>query len=387
MKRIYFIDWLRIIAIMVVFIFHNSRFFDTLYWHVKNPQQSEGVLMFVGFINIWIMPLFFLLAGAAGSFGINKPFGKYSISKILRLLVPYVMGVLLLIPPQKFLEAVTQHQYTQGYFGFLGEYFSGGIINYQMGFTPCWIGAMAYHLWFLGHLFVISVALYPILKYLSGKGTVIINHIYSRLSFYGGLLLLFIPVAIVRILLRKSFPEYTNWSDLAIFGTYFLLGFVLTQKETFKQYMVRDRFPALIIAICCTFAYFASYALKGTFLHDMFHDNQKFVPYMVGEATSALLTWSWLVFIMGLGVKYLNKEGSLRKPLNEAVLPFYILHQTVILIIGYFVVQWDWNNWAKFFIIFSCSLLITVAVYTFLIKPFNGVRFLFGMSKKEVELK
>jgi glucans biosynthesis protein C len=382
MKRIYFIDWLRILAIAMVFIFHNCRFFDTLDWHVKNAQQSQGVLIFVGFINIWIMPLFFLLSGASGIFGMNKSFGKYSFSKTMRLLVPYVMGVVLLIPPQKYLEAVTHYHYTPNFLHFLGVYFSGGIVNYPMGFNSLWIGAIAYHLWFLGHLFVISLVLYPVMKYLAGKGAGIIEWVYRKLSFYGGLILLFVPVAIVRILLKKSFPDYTGWADLAIFGMYFLYGFILMKKEGFRGYFLRDRLPALITGVVLTSAYFLSFGMKGTLLNEIFQNNKVYGFYMFQESMGALASWSCLIVIMGMGIKYLDKEASARTKLNEAVLPFYILHQTVILTIGFFVVQWDWNNWAKFFTIASSSLLITVAIYTFLIKPLNGVRFFFGMSRK-----
>jgi hypothetical protein len=98
---------------------------------------------------------------------------------------------------------------------------------------------------------------------------------------------------------------------------------------------------------------------------------------------SALVTLSWLLFIMSLGIRFLNRESGVREPLNEAVLPFYILHQTVILIIGYFVVQWDWNNWIKYVTIASSSFFVTVVMYLFAVKPFNAVRFLFGMNKKQ----
>ena len=208
--------------------------------------------MFVGFVNIWIMPLFFLLSGAAGIFGIKRSFREYSASKILRLLVPYIMGVIILIPPQKYLEALSQHHYTGNYLSFLGEYFSGGIFNYPIGFSSAWIGVIAYHLWFLGHLLVISLAMYPLLRYLSEKGGVIIEKIYKWVSFRGGLLLLFIPVAVIRILLKKSFPDYTSWADLAIFSMYFLLGFIVTKKNGFNNYFIRDRWVALFIGFVLT---------------------------------------------------------------------------------------------------------------------------------------
>lgn len=379
MKRIYFIDWLRIVAIVLVFLFHNAHFFDTMYWHVKNPQQSEAPLLFVGFLNIWIMPLFFFLAGSAAVFGSNKPFPKFVWGKVTRLLIPFVVGILILIPPQKYLEQVYHHQYASGYLRYLTEYFSGGIVNYPIGFSIGWFGMLGYHLWFLGHLFVISLMLYHLLKFLSAKGNYMIEWIYKRLSFGGGMILLFIPVAVVRILLKKHFPEYTSWGDFAMFSVYYLIGFVVMKNEGFRAYFVRDRYPALWIALVFTVAYFMSFGMKGTF-YDLFQNKEMYGCYLFQEAVGALTTWSWLTFIMALGIQYLDKETPKRKLLNEAVLPFYILHQTVILIVGYFVGQWDWSMWNKFFMITSTSFLIIVVVYRFCIQPFKWTRFLFGME-------
>lgn len=206
MKRIYYLDWLRILAILTVFFFHTSHFFDPLYWHVKNPVKSEPVLLFLGFVNLWIMPLFFLLSGASGIFSARKPFLSFLKGKTLRLVVPYVVGVLVLIPPQKYVEGLSNHTFSGGYLAFLQGYFSGGMFNYPMGFSLSWTGAISYHLWFLGHLFLISVLLFPAMRYIDNNAEYILNRIYRATSFSGGAILMFIPIALVRILLKKHFP-------------------------------------------------------------------------------------------------------------------------------------------------------------------------------------
>jgi len=62
--RVYFVDWLRVLAMFSVFLFHNARFFDTGGWHVKNGTTDFTATVLVGFMSIWMMPLFFILAGA-----------------------------------------------------------------------------------------------------------------------------------------------------------------------------------------------------------------------------------------------------------------------------------------------------------------------------------
>lgn len=382
MQRIYYIDWLRILAILTVFFFHTSHFFDPMYWHVKNPQQSESVLMFLGFVNLWIMPLFFFLSGASGVFGARKPFLSFLKSKTLRLLVPYVMGILLLIPPQKYVEVLGNNKFSGGYFDFLQTYFSGGMFNYHIGFTPGWIGMIGYHLWFLGHLFLISILFYHLMKYLDTKGERIMSAINRMTSFTGGPVLLFVPVAIAGILLKKHFPDYTSWADFAKYALFFFLGFLCTNNEGLKQSFQKSRFLALGIGLVLTVMYFASFAVKESTFGQLFQNNQVYGFYAFQEVAGALVTWCWLIFIVATGMKCLNRDSKYRQSLNEAVLPFYILHQTVLLLIGYVVVQWNWSNWGKFGFIAVSALFTISVVYMLVIKPFNFSRFLFGMSKK-----
>lgn len=382
MKRIYYIDWLRILAIITVFFFHTSHFFDPMYWHVKNPVKSESVLPFLGFIFIWIMPLFFFLSGASGIFSIRKSFQSFLKGKTMRLLIPFVVGALLLIPPQKYVEGLSNHTFSGGYLDFLQGYFTGGMFNYHIGFNISWTGIISYHLWFLGHLFLISILLFPLMRYIDSYGELILNRISKMTSFTGGALLMFIPIAISRILLKKHFPDYTGWCDFAMYAIYFLWGFIYTHHDGLKETIIKSRFVALAIGSVLFVVYIASFAVKETPFGQLFQNNQVYGYYMFQEALGALATWCWLIFWVAMGMKYLNKESKYRQPLNEAVLPFYILHQTVLLLIGYIVVQWDWSSWGKFGFIAISTLFTIAVIYMLAIKPFNFSRFIFGMSKK-----
>jgi len=382
MKRIYYIDWLRILAIITVFFFHTSHFFDPIYWHVKNPVKSESVLLFLGFVNLWIMPLFFFLSGASGMFGIQKSFQSFLKGKTLRLLIPYIVGALVLIPPQKYVEGLSNHTFSGGYFEFLQRYFTGGMFNYPVGFDTLWIGAISYHLWFLGHLFLISILLFPLMKYIDSKGEHLLNRVSQATSFRGGAILLCIPVAIAGVVLKRHFPSYTSWCDFTKYALFFLLGFLYTRHEGLKETILKSRFIALAIGSILFVLYIFSFSVKETTFGQLFQNNQVYTYYLFQESASALVTWCWLIFFVAMGMKYLNNESKHRQPLNEAVLPFYILHQTVLLLIGFVVVQWDWNSWGKFGFIAASALFIIAVIYSLVIKPFNFPRFLFGMSKK-----
>jgi hypothetical protein len=96
----------------------------------------------------------------------------------------------------------------------------------------------------------------------------------------------------------------------------------------------------------------------------------------------AFNAWAWLIVICGFGSRHLNFSNRFLRYASEAVLPFYILHQTVILAIGFYVVQLDIAIWAKYLIIAAISFLAIIALYDLLVKRMNILRFLFGMKLK-----
>ena len=93
-----------------------------------------------------------------------------------------------------------------------------------------------------------------------------------------------------------------------------------------------------------------------------------------------LVAWSWLLTVLGFGMQNLNFNSPFLKYANEAVLPFYILHQTVIVVLGYFIVQWAIPDPLKFLLILILSFFVIIGLYEFVVRRFNVMRFLFGMK-------
>ena len=89
-ERIYDLDWMRIIGIIAIFIFHVSHYFGSGFWHVKNLVSSASIEYFGGFFIIWAMPLFFVISGISSNIilGFQKP-AKFVKSRVLRLLIPF----------------------------------------------------------------------------------------------------------------------------------------------------------------------------------------------------------------------------------------------------------------------------------------------------------
>ncbi|MEX1329763.1 MAG: hypothetical protein AB1Z29_23430 [Desulfobacterales bacterium] len=104
--------------------------------------------------------------------------------------------------------------------------------------------------------------------------------------------------------------------------------------------------------------------------------------YVIFNATMGIAGWSWVAFMLSLGARYLNVKNKLVTYGNEAVLPFYIFHQTIILCVGWFVIRWNMNILSKYLIIAVISFILIIVLYEMLVRPFNVMRFLFGMRPK-----
>jgi fucose 4-O-acetylase-like acetyltransferase len=151
------IDWLRVLATLAVFLFHCARFFDNEGWHVKNNQLDFGMSIFVAIVSQWLMPLYFILSGASAYYALKtRRSGVYVWERFTRLLVPLIFGILVLIPPQVYIESVsgqseTAPPFAGSFIEFYPHYFDG---FYAFGGYFAWMGL---HLWYLEVLFIFSL--------------------------------------------------------------------------------------------------------------------------------------------------------------------------------------------------------------------------------------
>jgi glucan biosynthesis protein C len=85
---------------------------------------------------------------------------------------------------------------------------------------------------------------------------------------------------------------------------------------------------------------------------------------------------------LGYAQFYLKKTPQWLRLSNELIYPFYVFHQTVIVVIGFYIISWQTAIWIKAVALFLSALLITCGICLFIIKPFNTLRFLFGLKRK-----
>jgi len=379
-SRLYYIDWLRILAMLAIFFFHTNRFFDPAGWHLKNVDQSVVSGAFTGLLDLWLMPLFFLLSGVGSWYALKfRSGGQYLFDRVKRLLIPlYTVGVFIILVPQVYFEFVTNEGYTGTFWGVIPLYLASIPDKfYASPFFNLFLG----HLWFLQFLFLISLVTLPLLMYLKSEaGQKLIERLATWCSRWGGVFLFLIPLILVRIGLMSLFAGQITWADFVYYAVFFLIGYVMPADNRFTDSFRRWGWVCLALGI-------VGWACAGLFISVLeysFQDGESFsLMFVLFQIIISVANLSWVVFILSLGVRYLNFSNKVVDYGNEAVLPFYILHQTIILGVGWFVIQWSMGIAPKYLIILALSFIGIMAIYHLLVRRINVLRFLFGMKLRK----
>jgi peptidoglycan/LPS O-acetylase OafA/YrhL len=265
-------------------------------------------------------------------------------------------------PPQVYVERLTMDGFTGNFLQFIPYYFNG---FYAFGGNFAWMGL---HLWYLMVLFVFSLITLPLL--LPGKkiGISLVSRLAVRLNNLGGLLLLFLPLAAAPFIANMVGLDITrqmgSW-DILSYLIFFIIGFMISSSNGLQETIKRHAYHILVFAFIIT--------LVG-FLLDEMH-------YLIEMIGRSLISFSWVLGLIGTGSRLLNFKNRFSDYAMEAVLPFYILHQLVIVIVGYFVVQWNVGIGLKYVVVVSSSFIVIVAIYDLLVRRLPWLRFLFGMRR------
>jgi glucan biosynthesis protein C len=375
-ERLFYLDWLRVLAVLTVFAFHTLRPFDLTYWHVKNTQQSLVITILLFFFSQWGMVLFFVLSGAACWFALRSRSGRQFLrERSLRLLVPLVAGFVLFSPLQAYLEALNHGTFAGTFLQFVPWFFE----HIQISWHAPWISS-PYHLWFLEFLWVYAVITLPLFLFLRGaRGSHLIDKLAAWCERPGGIFLFIVPIALIRMTLAAAFPGEHDWAEVVYYLTFFVYGYLLLSRPSFLEAIRRQGWIALGIGILC-------FALIGATYAAGYLETWASSSYTPGAVLYQLLlsifTWAWIVFVLSCGIRWLNFNTKRLPEANEAVLPFYVLQQPAIVLIAFYVVQWDMGILPKWLILSTLALVLTLVVYELLIRRVHAMRWLFGMKPR-----
>jgi glucan biosynthesis protein C len=369
--RRYDIDWLRILAVLLLIPFHSARIFDVFEtFYAKNAVTSEVLSYFIGFMNFWHMPLFFLIAGAATYFALGFRRGaEYGRERLKRLGIPFLFGLLVIVPPQSFYGVLTHHGEPGSLFNYYPHFFevkNGDLSGYSGGFTQG-------HLWFILLLLVFSLVALPLFAFWRTHPDFI-----KRLATFcerpGAIYVLALP-----ILVGGALPSLGGEKPF-YYIAFFILGYVLMADERFRRSVDRHMAASLILGGITLTAILALAIFKVQF--------PKYSPGgILYYAIQCFTSWFCILGFLGLAHRFLNVKNRVLAYASEAAYPFYLLHQTVIVVIGYYVVQSSLGVALKFGIIAGLSLITTLLIYDVIVRRTSVLRFLFGMKPRARVLK
>lgn len=378
-QRQTYLDWLRIISILGVLFFHSAMPYDTGdTWHIKNKETSDLMEEVVYFMHLVRMPLLFFISGTVSYYMMQKRSGLSFVGlRFRRLFIPLLVGMFIIVPPQIYMERLTQ--------GFKGDFwnFYPSVFN----FVPYPKGSFSWHhLWFIAYLFIYDLVFAPAFAWLVSPKS---ESFRTKLAFLAKgkwVYMLAVPGIIWFSLLSWKLPETNDLAHDGCFFVYWLLfvlvGFICILQPKLMDSLERNRRFALTIG-------FLSFMLLNYLRwnkiepdHANWHFHGEFF-YAAFRGLRALIGWGWVLALVGYGKHYLNYKHKVLNYLNQAVYPFYILHQTVIVILTYYIVQLNESILLKYIFTVSVTFFITVLTYHLLIRPYALTRFLFGMKPKD----
>jgi len=370
LQRRYELDWLRVLVILVIFVFHSGRFFDQMSWHVKSAVIYSGVQAWSLFLLGWLMPMIFVISGASLFYAIGKgSFSGFARDKVLRLLIPFVVGMFTHVALQVYLERITHQQFAGSFFAFYPHYFDG---LYGYGGNFAWMGL---HLWYLQVLFIFSLAAFPLFYLLKGPAHSLLTKIGNSLAVPGVILLLMVPVFWLSAALNpESFIGQRNFGGwpLPVYLLYLIYGFVIFSNVRLQEHIRKARAVylacALVVSvvICWLYGYLLPPRETPSFWHFI-------LLRIVGS-------WFWMLTFIGFSLKFLNVNNAFLKYAGDVVLPFYIMHQTMLLLIGYLILPLQIPAPVKWLLIAVITFAVVLGLYEFAVRRFNILRILFGMK-------
>jgi uncharacterized protein (DUF2147 family) len=382
----YDIDWLRILATLLLFVFHAGMIFSPApFFHIRNDELSFGWLIVCGFIGLWHMPLFFLLAGWSlhRSLSLRGPQGVAR-ERALRLFVPLVFGCLLFMPAIKYFELSSGLDLSHAGLRVSPALQSGfrliipeplpeapSFRETFVQFLPSFFTLERFtwaHLWFVAYLLTFTLLYLPAFAYLvrrpAGAARPSSALVYAPI----------VPLALVQLFLRPHWPGiqnlYDDWANFAYYTIYLFAGFLLARDSSMEEAAQREWRRALALGtVSCG-------VLLGGVLR--LYDSPSLL--LVGSAVAG---WCFVLASLGLAKRFLDSGNAALHYLSEAAFPIYILHQAAIVVPGYFILRTSLGIAAKFSLVVAVAVVLSFALYHFVVRELRVTRFLFGMRPRE----
>jgi hypothetical protein len=347
MERHYGMDWLRIGAFGLLILYHIGMMFVPWGFHVKTAEPLVWAEIPMLATNPWRLTLLFVVSDFASRalFAKSAGVGAFVRNRNARLLVPLAFAIAVIVPPQTWVELVTQHGYTHGFWHFwLHDYFRFGTLAGIV--MPTWN-----HLWFVVYLWAYTLAL-GFLVMLPGTGR--LQALFDRV--FAGSRALWLPLLFLfltqYLLFHREEDTHDLINDWIAHLQYFpalLFGFGLAQSPAAMAGLARWWKLSAALAL-------ASYAFIVAAM--LAYPDFSFPSHAVANAfriARLVEAWAAIATLIGIADRFWNRDHRWRPMLTEAVFPFYIIHQTVIVLVGFAIIGLGLGAGAEFAVLVAAT--------------------------------
>lgn len=375
--RQYFLDWVRLCAFAYLIFYHTGMMFVKWPWHIESGYDSEFLKSIMLLTSNWRLDILFIVSGVAISFMISKMSLKYFIrQRMVKLLIPLIFAIAVIVAPQSYFEALQKGVFDGSFWQFwTSKYFSFSWDERMIAPFPTFN-----HMWYVLYLVAYTIILLPLFAFInSTRGAALLPKL--EVWLIKGARIIWLPLVIYFLILFINGDDNITHALIddgygnSIYIFELVMGVLFVRMPAIWEAFERNRYLSLTIGLIGYGALLAIFYLPRDIL-----------PFDGGEAWGKIalcVKWSWIALIIGFARRYLNFTNGALKYGNKVVYPFYILHQTVIITLGYYVINWKLSAVSGYLIISLGTFVICGLLYETVIKNVNILRLLFGLNWHE----
>jgi glucans biosynthesis protein C len=363
------LDWLRVIAFGVLILYHAGFAWTGWGWHVNSDsdQTLPWVAEAMRFTNRWRIPLIYMVAGGAIVLALGqRSAGAFAIDRVRRLLLPLVFGVLVLVPPQVYLEQHWKGQFTGSFVHWLPQAYDRDNLAWN-------------HLWFVAYVLLMTFVLLPVFLWArTPRGRAVqtaVANVMVRASLHW---LMAVPIALAMLLLgpitRNVNYLVGDWYGLFIAALMMLYGAFLLNTPEMLTVLNRQCWIAVTVGIA------AFLTLDLLVFHAPPGSHVRVLGLPVFAPLSAINTICWLFAAIGLANRFLQSRPHFLVQATEALYPFYMIHQTVTVLTVYWLLTWNVPPLPAWLLTVLSTFGVTALIYAGAVRPWPWVRPLFGLK-------
>ncbi len=372
--RRYDLDWLRIIAFSLLIFYHVGMFYVTWGWHVKSVYASPFAEPLMQMVSPWRLALLFFISGVAIRFATDKADSivRFARSRLARLGLPVLFGVYAWVMPQAYYQVRQSGEFTGSMAAFYPDYVR--IEQVFSTITPTWN-----HLWYLAYVLLYILVILPLLPWLRRIPETRAWHAISSRAWVV-VFLVILPFVATETWLAPHYPTthalVGDWANHAHRFMIFVIGFFVAKDLAFWRTVDRAwRFaPALAVGAWLVLANGQAVAdtlqplLSGTPLRFLF------------SYVGTLYAWACMLTLLGFGQRFLNRESRALRYLTSAIFCYYVLHQTITVVAGYYLTELRLGAVPEAIALMAVTVLGCVAGYE-IVRRIPGVGILFGVRQ------